>query len=257
MPNIYYLCDMKKKLLAMLILAFAGSFALGAFDRGLGNPNSVYTPKGTFATSYYITYNNWNASAGDDLTKGVSLFGLIPDVNGNLSNLGFSAGLSWFFKDNWSIGALVGYDNRKIDSNHLSMLKGMVDLSNQHSRTETYSGSIRVRRYIPLFGTRIIALLTEGRLGGSFGYDKTYAETDRGKEGLFSANYSVFGRLYAGVSVFFTNFTALEIAFPVFGASYDWSNQIEKQEYESKLTGFSFRDRTNPLGVTLGIVYHF
>ena len=244
---------MKKKLLAMLILAFAGSFALGAFDRGLGNPNSVYTPKGTFATSY----NNWNASAGDDLTKGVSLFGLIPDVNGNLSNLGFSAGLSWFFKDNWSIGALVGYDNRKIDSNHLSMLKGMVDLSNQHSRTETYSGSIRVRRYIPLFGTRIIALLTEGRLGGSFGYDKTYAETDRGKEGLFSANYSVFGRLYAGVSVFFTNFTALEIAFPVFGASYDWSNQIEKQEYESKLTGFSFRDRTNPLGVTLGIVYHF
>lgn len=248
---------MKKKLLAMLILAFAGSFALGAFDRGLGNPNSVYTPKGTFATSYYITYNNWNASAGDDLTKGVSLFGLLPDVNGNLSNLGFSAGLSWFFKDNWSIGALVGYDNRKIDSNHLSMLKGMVDLSNQHSRTETYSGSIRVRRYIPLFGTRIIALLTEGRLGGSFGYDKTYAETDRGKEGLFSANYSVFGRLYAGVSVFFTNFTALEIAFPVFGASYDWSNQIEKQEYESKLTGFSFRDRTNPLGVTLGIVYHF
>ena len=187
----------------------------------------------------------------------MSLFGLIPDVNGNLSNLGFSAGLSWFFKDNWSIGALVGYDNRKIDSNHLSMLKGMVDLSNQHSRTETYSGSIRVRRYIPLFGTRIIALLTEGRLGGSFGYDKTYAETDRGKEGLFSANYSVFGRLYAGVSVFFTNFTALEIAFPVFGASYDWSNQIEKQEYESKLTGFSFRDRTNPLGVTLGIVYHF
>lgn len=248
---------MKKKLLAMLILAFAGSFALGAFDRGLGNPNSVYTPKGTFATSYYITYNNWNASAGDDLTKGVSLFGLIPDVNGNLSNLGFSAGLSWFFKDNWSIGALVGYDNHKIDSNHLSMLKGMVDLSNQHSRTETYSGSIRVRRYIPLFDTRIIALLTEGRLGGSFGYDKTYAETDRGKEGLFSANYSVFGRLYAGVSVFFTNFTALEIAFPVFGASYDWSNQIEKQEYESKLTGFSFRDRTNPLGVTLGIVYHF
>ena len=45
---------MKKKLLAMLILAFAGSFALGAFDRGLGNPNSVYTPKGTFATSYHL-----------------------------------------------------------------------------------------------------------------------------------------------------------------------------------------------------------
>ena len=248
---------MKKRLLAILILAFAGSFALGAFDRGLGNPNSVFIPKGTLAASYYITYNNWNASAGDDLTKGVSLFGLIPDVNGKLSDLGFSAGLSWFFKDNWSIGALVGYDNRKIDSNHLAILKGMVDLSNQHSRTETYSGCVRVRRYIPLFDTRVIALLTEGRLGGSFGYDKSYQETDRGKEGVFAANYSVFGRLYAGVSVFFTNFASVEIAFPVLSAGYDWSKQIEKQEYESTLTGFSFRDRTNPLGVTLGVVYHF
>lgn len=248
---------MKKKLLAMLILAFAGSFALGAFDRGLGNPNSVFIPKGTLAASYYITYNNWNASAGDDLTKGVSLFGLIPDVNGAISNLGLSAGLSWFFKDNWSIGALVGYDNRKIDSNHLAMLGGMINLSNQHSRTETYSGSVIVRRYIPLFDTKFIALLTEGRLGGSFGYDKSYAETNRGKEGIFSSNYSVFGRLYAGLSIFFTDFAALEIAFPVFGAGYDWSNQIEKQEYESKLTGFSFRDRTNPLGVIMGIVYHF
>ena len=112
----------------------------------------------------------------------------------------------------------------------------MVDLSNQHSRTETYSGCVRVRRNIPLFDTRVIALLTEGRLGGSFGYDKSYQETDLGKEGVFAANYSVFGGLYAGVSVFFTNFASVEIAFPVLSAGYDWSKQIEKQEYESTLT---------------------
>ena len=69
---------MKKRLLTLLLLAFAGSFTLGAFDRGLGNPNSVFIPKGTLAASYYITYNNWNASAGDDLTKGVSPWAWFP-----------------------------------------------------------------------------------------------------------------------------------------------------------------------------------
>lgn len=248
---------MKNKILILALFALAASFEMSAFDRNLGNPNSLYIPKGTFSAGYYVTYNNWEASAGDDLTKGVSLLGLIPDVNGEFSSLGLSAGFSWFFKDNWCAGAKLGYDNRSIDSNHLSMLGGMINLSNQHSRTETYSGYLTVRRFIPLFDSKMFAVFGEGRVGGSFGYDKTYAETDRGKEGTFSANYSVFAKFYSGFSVFFTNFLALEIAFPMWGFGYDWSKQIEKQEYESTLKGFNYRDRTNPLGINAGLVYYF
>ena len=123
-----------------LLLAAAGAAPLSAIDRGLGNPKSIYIPKGTVAVSLTGGYNSWKAT-GEELTQGIALAGVIDDVNGNITLTSASAGLSWFVADNFSIGARFSYAHRDIDINNLSMLS-LISLSNKHFRRETYSGSI-------------------------------------------------------------------------------------------------------------------
>lgn len=53
-------------------LLVLGATSLSAIDRGLGNPNSVYIPKGTVAFSLSGGYNQWKAT-GEDLEQGVIL----------------------------------------------------------------------------------------------------------------------------------------------------------------------------------------
>ncbi len=95
-----------------------------------------------------------------------------------------SAGLSWFFRDNLSLGVRFGYGNTSLDLNHAELLN-ILKLENKHIRRETYAGALALRGYMPLFDSKIFALFCEGRLTGSFGYGKNYAETDRGNPYVF------------------------------------------------------------------------
>lgn len=246
---------MSKRFLLTLLVAAACAAPLSAIDRGLGNPKSVYIPKGTVAVSLTGGYNSWKAT-GEELTKGIALAGVIEDVNGHVNLASVGAGLSWFVADNVSVGARLAYAQRDIDINNLAML-GLVNLTNKHFRRETYSGSLAVRGYLPLFDSKIVALFFEGRLSGSFGYGKNYAETDRGKEGRYSDLYSASLGLYPGLSVFATNRIAFEVSLPFLEGGLEWDKQIKGQAHDSALARKFVNFKPGLLGISAGVVYHF
>lgn len=246
---------MSKRFLLTLLVAAACAAPLSAIDRGLGNPKSVYIPKGTVAVSLTGGYNSWKAT-GEELTKGIALAGVIEDVNGHVNLASAGAGLSWFVADNVSVGARFAYAQRDIDINNLAML-GLVNLTNKHFRRETYSGSLAVRGYLPLFDSKIVALFFEGRLSGSFGYGKNYAETDRGKEGRYSDLYSASLGLYPGLSVFATNRIAFEVSLPFLEGGLEWDKQIKGQAHDSALARKFVNFKPGLLGISAGVVYHF
>lgn len=246
---------MSKRFLLTLLVAAACAAPLSAIDRGLGNPKSVYIPKGTVAVSLTGGYNSWKAT-GEELTKGIALAGVIEDVNGHVNLASAGAGLSWFVADNVSVGARFAYAQRDIDINNLAML-GLVNLTNKHFRRETYSGSLAVRGYLPLFDSKIVALFFEGRLSGSFGYGKNYAETDRGKEGRYSDLYSASLGLYPGLSVFATNRIAFEVSLPFLEGGIEWDKQIKGQAHDSALARKFVNFKPGLLGISAGVVYHF
>ena len=146
----------RTSVLAVSLLAMCAT-SLSAIDRGLGDPKSVYIPKGTVAFSLSGGYNQWKAT-GEDLEQGIILAGIIDEVNGHVNLASAAAGASWFFADNLSLGLRFANDNKDIDVNHLEMLS-LVKLSNKHIRRETYSGSLAMRGYLPLFNSRIVAIL--------------------------------------------------------------------------------------------------
>ncbi len=236
-----------------LIIMFTAQMA--AIDRGLGNPKSVYIPKGTVALSLTGGYNSWKAT-GEDLTQGAIVAGLINDVNGNVMLASAGAGAAWFLADNFSLGARFAYNRRDIDINNLAVLS-LVNMSNKHTRRKTYTGSLAARGYLPLFNSKIVALFFEGRLTGSFGYGKNYADTDRGKEGRYSDLYSATLGLYPGLSVFATNRIAFEVSIPFLEGGFEWDKQIKGQAHDSSLSRKYVNFKPGILGVTAGVVYHF
>ena len=178
---------MRRTAILLLVSVLSGTASLSAFDRGLGDPKSVYIPRGTLAASLSGGYNSLSATGESDI-KGVNLAGLVTDVNGAVTLYNVNAGLAWFVRDNLSIGARFGYGNTILDDNNLSLL-GLINLTNKHIRRETYAAALAVRGYMPLFDSRVFALFFEGRLSGSLGYNKSYEVTDRGKEGSYSDLY--------------------------------------------------------------------
>ena len=246
---------MKAKVILALLSLIAAAAPMGAIDRGLGNPKSVYIPKGTVAVSLTGGYNQWKAT-GEDLEQGVILAGLINEVNGHVQLGNAALGASWFFADNLSLGLRLGYGSKDIDVNHLELLS-LVKLSNKHIRQETYSGALAMRGYLPLFNSKIVALFFEGRLSGSFGYGKNYAETDRGKEGRYSDLFTASLGLYPGLSVFATDRIAVEVSIPFLEGGLEWDKQIKGQAHDSALTRKFVNFKPGLLGISAGVVYHF
>jgi len=237
------------------MLLAASAAPLSAIDRGLGNPNSVYIPKGTVAVSLTGGYNNWQAT-GEDLDKGVILAGLIDEVNGQIYNIKAAAGASWFIADNLSLGLRFGFKHQELDVNNLQLLS-LVNLNNKHLRRETYSGQLALRNYMPLFNSKIFALFFEGRVSGSFGYGKNYAETARGKEGRYSDLYTVTAGLYPGISVFATDRISFELSLPMIEGGFEWDKQIKGQAHDSALSRRFLQFKPGLTGITAGVVLHF
>lgn len=232
------------------ILALATSLGADAINRGLGDPKAVYIEKGAFSASVNGSYHKWKAS------DGISLLGILSNTDGTISRAYASADADWFIMDNLSIGVRFGYVNTAADANSLKITE-LVDLTNKHVRQQSYEASLCVRRYMPLCNSKIFAVFIEGLLTGTRGYNKSYEDTARGKEGEYTDIYSADLGLIIGASAFVTDRLAITISLPKISAGIEWQEQIEKQEDKSSFRSFGFSTRPNLLGISIGTVYCF
>jgi hypothetical protein len=247
---------MKKVLiLALLVVIGSGELMAKRIDRGLGNPKSVYIPKGTFSIGAAGGFNRFNAN-GENLTSGASLAGLVTNLNGNATLWDASLNGYWFFQKNMALGVRLGYNNVSADVNNLKVLSTL-EFSNKHIVNSMFTGAIAYRAYIPLFNSKVVALFGETRLTGGFGYGKDYANSDRGKVGTYSDLYSVSLGLYPGISFFVMDFISVEVSLPLLEGGYEWNLQIEGQAHESDLSHAFFNYKPSLLGLNLGIIFHF
>ena len=238
------------KKFVLTFMALAAAINLAAIDRGLGNPNSTYIEKGTFSAGFNGSYFNWNAR------DGINLFGLLSGMDGSFSLLSANAHADWFIKDNLSLIVSAGYSNTGIDLESVNII-GMLPFANKHIRRENYEASLGVRKYVPLFDRKIFAFFAEGRLTGSRGYSKSYALTDRGKEGDYADLFSIDLGMIAGLSVFVTDRLAFQISLPKISAGMEWENQLEAQVRKSTVRALNVSTRFDLLGLQVGTVFCF
>lgn len=239
------------------ILILAATISLGArtTDRGLGNPRSVYTEKGSWLVGLSGSYHRLNAEGLNGAT-GSTLVGLIDNLSGNALLGSVDATAAWFFADNFAVGARFGYDKKQIDLDDATLL-GLLPFQNRHVSMMHLSGALTCRGYLPLFDTRYLALFGEGRLGGKRGYTMNYEITDRGNYGTYADDYSLSMSMHAGISVYLTDFSAVEISMPIIEGGYAWDNQIKGGESESTQSHAYCSFMNGILGISFGITFTF
>ena len=206
--------------------------------------------KGTFASGFFGSFRSWNAQDGMDF------LGIVTGADGKAAKLSAGLHADWFFMDNLSLVATAEYSSVAFDGNSAN-IAGLLSISNKHTRSENYMAALGVRKYMPLFGSRIFALFGEGRICASRGYSKNYSETERGKEGTYSDLYSADIQMVSGLSVFLMERMALQVSIPVGGVGYEWEKQTEAQVKNSSFTSLAIYSDFDLLQIKLGISYLF
>lgn len=247
---------MRIRFIILTVLLFAAvSLQARTFDRGLGNPKSVYIQKGTWQAGLSGSYNTYDAE-GLNGAKGTSLLGIVTDLSGQLSRSSAYVSGAWFFADNYSIGARFGYEATSVDLDNAKVLS-LLDLQNRHTDAMHLTGAVCFRGYLPLFDSRIVALFGEGSVGGRRGYTKDYEETARGKLGTYSDDFSLYFEMYSGLSVFVNNYCSLTFSIPFLQIGRTWSTQTKEGEPASKRSQVFADYKPDLLGISIGVAYNF
>ena len=224
-------------------------------DRGLGNPKAVYIDKGTAQFGISGGYRTYSAEGLNGAT-GTSIYGIIDNLSGQAKTGNFSVSGAWFFANNLSVGARFGYDLSEVDLDNAKIMS-FVDIQNRHVDAMHLSGALFCRAYKPLFNSKILAIYGEGSIGGKRGYSKDYADTDRGKLGTYSDDFSLAFELCSGLSVFVDDNCALTFSIPFLQIGKSWSKQIKEGEPQSQRSQMFADYQPDFLGINIGVNYTF
>lgn len=244
----------------MMLLAVlpAAAQKAPAFDRGLSQTGSIFIPKGMMTVGTSISFNSY--SAGQNDAEGYDIASLLTGVQGKLSTVRVSPAVMYFLKDNFAVGARLGYSYTSMDLDKASLEFGSdtgFDLSNHYYAHQGYSASIVLRNYLPLFGSRIFAMFNEVRLGGGVFQRKTYSMEEGEKDGTYSDGYRLSAGLYPGVTAFLTNNFSFEVSLGVLSCSYSRDTQTKNQVQTSGASHFGTSYKPDLLELSFAMMYHF
>ena len=246
---------MNRFFITILVLIAALPLQARKVDRGLGDPNAVYIEKGTWQLGVSGGYKNYSAE-GLNGSAGTSFYGIVKDLSGQAAMGSFSASGAWFFANNMAVGVRFGYEQSNVDIDNGSIL-AFITLQNRHVDAMHFTGDLFCRAYIPLFNSKIFAIYGEGSLGGKRGYSKDYEETDRGKLGTYSDDFSFAFKMSSGLSVFVNDFCAISFTLPFLQIGKTWSNEIKEGEPSSKRSQIIADYKPDFLGLSIGVSYNF
>lgn len=230
------------------------------FDRGIDGPASLFIPKGTLGAGVSFSYSTYDAgsSAGDD--NGFAyLASLVKGVKGTFSTFSISPHVSWFFKENLSVGGRFEYGKTMLELNSLSLNLSEdlnFDINDFNFNQNDFSLAVTLRNYMPIADSKRFALFIEGRLAGTYGEQKNYKVEEGLKHGIFQQTYKGSVTIVPGVCVFITNDVAFEVQVGVMGLNYQKIKQTEDKIHHSSVVSSGANFKINLLSLSFGTSFY-
>lgn len=235
------------------------------FDRGIGRSTSVFIPAGTVGAGVSFSYNDYSFGNGLNDTGYQMLFSLIQNFRGNMMSFGIAPHVSYFIRDNLSVGARFDYDRSILGLANLDLaLSDALSLSvgNFNYMKQSYTGAVTLRNYIPFGQSRRFAMFTELRLTGGYGQAESYRMgydevLEEGyKSGTYQDIYQFEVGLVPGLSAFVTNEVALEVSVGLLGFNYQKVEQVTNQVERSEMERNGVNFRINLLAINFGLSFY-
>lgn len=191
----------------------------GRYDRGLFN--YLYIPKGKWAFGLTASY-------GQLSTEDVQVLSVLSDIDFTGKAYSIKPAISYFFRNNQSIGLRFNYSRGMADLGKLAM--DFSDDLNFSIRdvsyyNNSYTTSLFYRNYIGLNKSKIFGIFNEVELAfgaGSSRFKRIYIDEPRDTRTVStkaSLNFS------PGVCVFIQDYIAFNVSFGVFGLHLTNENQ--------------------------------
>lgn len=256
-----------KRLSLIIIAVFVGSLctlAAGkkrepAFDRGVGQMNSVFIPKGTIGGGVTVSYNTYDLGGSTNDVGYSMLFSLLSGIKGSMYTYGIAPNLSYFVADNFSVGLRFDYDETQLQVGNLGISLGdlaSLSIKDYNMSKISYSGSLTGRYYMPIANSRRIAMFGEFRLTGNFAESLTYQAKDGYNTGTFQTIYGAALNIVPGLCVFATNNACVEVAVGILGIDYQYVVQESNLVQTSTMQRSGANFKINPLSINLGVAFY-
>ena len=222
------------------------------YDRGYETtPSSPFLKKGTWMAGGTARYSQ---HINNDYN-----FLVIDDINSSGYSISVNPRALYLIKDNMGVGLRFSYARSMLDlaSADLSVSEISMSARDCYQIQHKYSAHAVYRAYIPLAGSKRIAMFADLMLGGSFKQGKAFNAGAEYVTGSYTKSYALELAVDPGIVAFLAENMALELSVGIFGVNYRWTNQIRNQVSfgSSDFTSAGFM--LNLLSLGVGLSYYF
>lgn len=253
-----------KRLIAVIVVLSTGFYAWAGgdeaasepFDRGIGKANSLFIPKGTVGGGLSVSYSSYQIGNGADDAGYKMLFSILDNVHGDIQSFGIAPYLSYFIKDNLALGLRFDYDKSGFGLDGLDLALGdlmTLNVQDMHYLKQSYSGSVTLRNYMPIAGSKRFALFAELRATGAYAQSESYKVEDGKKLGTYQDIYKGSLSVVPGLCCFVTDEAALEVSVGVLGFTHQKTVQTTNQLEVSQMVQNNASFKINLFSINMGI----
>ena len=221
------------------------------YDRGI--EMKTFIPKGQWMVGATFSYN-------EHVDDNFEFMSVLKDITSDGYTFKVTPLVSYFVKDNISIGARFAYGRSITNLGNLSLELGddlSFSVDNFKSVSNTYTGALFARMYLNLGESKRFGLFSEGRV--AYGYSESNSSSGTGADlsGVYQLKHNLNIGFSPGITCFMDNHVAVEASVNVAGLNFNWYDQTKDQVDKGSRHSSSASFKINLLSVDIGIVFFF
>ena len=235
-------------LLMLLMASAAPVMAQHEFKRKI--EQVTFIPKGAFLTGVSVSYSQSNQDKYQFL--------IIENLNGDTYNFKVSPTLMYCFKDNMTAGGRFSYSRQRTHHNSADVVLGSdtnYSVDDLYSISHNYFGTALFRIYLSLGNNTRFGLFNEVQVQVGGGQSKLCTGSGTSLTGTYERNMQFNVGLAPGLSVFLTNYSAIEVNVGVLGFNYNHTRSVTEQVYIANRRTQKANFKVNLFSITFGVMF--
>lgn len=236
-------------LMPILLWMPVGLEAQEQFKRDLEQISFI--PKGQWITGVSVNYTQSDQNHYQFL--------VFENISGDTYSFKISPMLMYSFKDNMAAGGRFGYQRSRTRLNEGQLVldsETTYDVDHLYLITSNYYGTAAFRNYISIGSSMRFGLFNEVQLELGGGQSKLTNGTGDDFTGTYEKNFSLNVGLTPGITMFLSNYSAIEVNIGVLGFGYTKTTAVTDRIYDSSRSSQHANFKINLFSVSFGVVFY-